>query len=161
MEILDAHEDADIINQLEIKYIEKYNTYGENGYNASLGGEYGYNGRVYHSKIEPELTNIINDLRDNKLSLKDISNKYNISYSYVSDINNGTRLRQNDIDYPLRKPPKGKMVDSYPDIIYDLLHSKESMRAIARKYNTTLGTIQGINKGNKTAQLFHNNFPIR
>ena len=160
-EILDQNEDADTINQLEIDYIKKYNTYGESGYNASIGGEYGYSGRVYHSKIEDCIKDIILDLQNNILSLKEISEKYNISYSYVSDINNGSRLKQNDINYPLRPPPTSKLIDIYPDIIYDLQFSNLSMRALAKKYNTTLSTIQSINKGNKTAQQFYDNFPIR
>lgn len=160
-EILDQNENADIINQLEIDYIQKYNTYGENGYNASSGGEYGYSGRVYHSKIENNIKDIILDLQKNILSLKEISEKYGISYSYVSDINNGSKLKQDNTDYPLRPPPTSKLINVYPNIIYDLQFSNLSMRALAKKYNTTLSTIQSINKGNKTAQQFHNNFPIR
>ena len=69
----------------------------------------------------------------------------------MSDINNGSRLFKDYLSYPLRLPPTSKLIDQYPNIINDLLNTKESMRSLAKKYNTTLSTIQSINKGNKTA----------
>lgn len=35
------------------------------------------------------------------------------------------------------------------------------MRAIARKYNIGYDVVQKVNKGNKTAQSFRKDFPIR
>lgn len=159
--ILDENENPDIINELEKYYIQKFNTYGKDGYNASMGGEFGYSGRHYVSKTENFLTELINDLKNNKLTINDIAKKYNLSASYVSDINTGARLTQSNIKYPIRVPPKSKIIDKYEDIIFDLLNNKLSMRKIAQKYGVSLGTIQSINNGNKTAQQFYDKFPIR
>ena len=133
IEILDKNENADIINELEKHYINKLNTYGKNGYNASIGGEFGYEGRVYTSKVENILDKLIKDLQDNALSINLIASKYNLSASYVSDINNGTRLHQKNLIYPLRKPPQSKLLSIYPKIIDDLKNSNLSMRKIAEK----------------------------
>lgn len=161
IEILEENESSDIINELEKFYIKKFNTYGEAGYNASYGGEFGYDGRTFTSKTEDYFDDLIEDLRTSKSSIKEIAKKYNLSASYVSDINNGSRLYQDTLNYPIRKPPESKIIGLYPDIISDLLDAPMSMRQIAQKYNVSLSTIESINKGNKTAQQFHDKFPIR
>ena len=160
LSILAESEDAEEINKLEIYYIDLYNAYGDGGYNASTGGEYGFSNRVYISKVGTDRENIYKDLKENILSLDEIGKKYNISTSYVSDINNGTRLRQEDIKYPVRKK-ECKYFELYPLIIEDLENSDLSMRAISRKYNVGHDVVQKINKGNKTAQSFRKDFPIR
>lgn len=162
VEVIASHEDAEMINQLEIEYIKQYNTYGENGYNASTGGEFGFTNRVYESKLKEDTFNaLVQDLKANNKSIAALALDYNLSASYISDINNGSRLHKKDIIYPIRPVPAGKLFDQYPDIINDLINTQESMRSLARKYETTLSTIQAINKGNKTARLFYDKFPIR
>lgn len=159
--ILEQHSDPNIINQLEIKYIKEFNTYGDDGYNASIGGEFGYSGRKYHSKVEKNFNDIVQDLKDNNKSIKQLSQKYNISESYLSDINTGARLHKDYLSYPLRPQPQSHLISYYPKIIYDLCFTDISMRQLAKKYHTSLSTIQSINKGNKTARMFYDNFPIR
>lgn len=159
--ILEEHSDPNIINQLEIKYIKEFNTYGENGYNASIGGEFGYSGRKYISKIEKDFDEIVYDLKFNDKSIRELSQKYNISESYLSDINTGARLYKDYLSYPLRPQPRSYLIADYPKIIHDLRFTNISMRQLAKKYHTSLSTIQSINKGNKTAKMFYDNFPIR
>ena len=159
--ILVENDDENKINELEIYYIEKFNTYGENRYNASKGGEFGYSGRIYESKIDKDLANIINDLKNN-ISIKKIAEKYNISYSYVSDINNGTRLRQENETYPLQLSREKQILLLYPQIIDELKNSILSMAKIAQKYGIHKDTVSKINLGKtQQAHLFNNVFPIR
>ena len=162
MKIIASHEDPEVVNQLEIDYIKQYDTYGKNGYNASSGGEFGFTNRIYESKISDAMFDaLIQDLAANEKTINALAIDYNLSASYISDINNGSRLHKENLTYPIRPMPTGKMFDQYLNIINDLINTKESMRSLARKYETTLSTIQSINKGNKTARLFYDKFPIR
>ena len=93
--IFEANDDEkDLINEEEIYYIEYYNTFHGDGYNSAPGGQYGFDNRIYESKVRDNnlLDSIIDDLK-NGISHKEIALKYNISIPYVSDINNGNKLR--------------------------------------------------------------------
>jgi group I intron endonuclease len=81
--------DINILDELEIKYIKKYKSLiNENGYNIKDGG----NGRPNtNSIVYDNLDNIINDISNTNIFIKDIAKKYNISSSLVSSINNGLR----------------------------------------------------------------------
>lgn len=129
-EVLEENESFIYINELEKKFIKEMNTRSPNGYNLSTGGEFGFSGREYHSKIIENglLDNIIEDLHSD-IPLKDIAEHYSISYSYLSDINNGTRLKQKDIIYPIRTRNDNDIIFSlYPEIIKELKVSDKSMR---------------------------------
>lgn len=54
------------------------------------------------------LSHIIYDLLDNKLKLKDIEQKYNLSKSTINRINQGKQYKQEHLKYPLR--PSNKRV---------------------------------------------------
>lgn len=48
------------------------------------------------------IESLINDLKDNKLKMIDISKKYNISLSSIHRFNNGKIMKQDDLIYPIR-----------------------------------------------------------
>ena len=74
------------------------------------------------------LYNIIEDLQSN-IPMKEIAKSYNISYSYLSDINNGTRLKQDDLIYPIRTRENNDPIFLlYPAIINELKTTNKSMR---------------------------------
>ena len=130
MEILEENDDFLIINELEKKYIKEMNTKPPNGYNLSDGGEFGFCGREYYSRVIESgiLDNIIEDLQSN-IPMKEIAKSYNISYSYLSDINNGTRLKQDDLIYPIRTRENNDPIFLlYPAIINELKTTNKSMR---------------------------------
>lgn len=54
------------------------------------------------------LSNIIIDLLDNKLKLKEIEKKYNLSKSTINRINQGKQYKRDNFNYPLR--PSNKRV---------------------------------------------------
>lgn len=97
------------------------------------------------------------------ISMKDIAKAHNISYSYLSDINNGTRLRQKDLSYPIRRKEDNDTIFSlYPKIINELKFSTKSMRQISRDFQVSQEVVRKINNGQtKRAHQFENDFPIR
>ena len=99
LEIIDT-EDWSKVNQLESDYIKKLNSLAPNGYNLKADGETnrGHN----KSKIPQDIiNNIIQDLKngDNQVEIAD---RYQLSRSYISDINNGRCLKQENEKYPLQ-----------------------------------------------------------
>ena len=87
------------LNEKEIYYIQYFNSFVPNGYNATLGGQY-----AHPSKITPDQAKEIQDLLENSfLTQEEIADKYNVSQRLISSINQGeTWLAKNKI-YPLRK----------------------------------------------------------
>lgn len=157
VEVLEQHPDLQVINQKEISWIKKLNTYLGEGYNASSGGELGFTGRIYSSKFAGNLPEIIRDIKNN-VNFKTIAKKYDISISYVSDINNGTRLKQDNEKYPLRS----NLVPPYSKIVDDLIYSSDSMSRIAKRYGISESTVQRINSGTiRAVRQLYSSFPIR
>ena len=147
--IFEANDDEkDLINEKEIYYIEYYNTFHGDGYNSAPGGQYGFDNRIYESKVRDNnlLDSIIDDLK-NGISHKEIALKYNISIPYVSDINNGNKLRKEGETYPLQKSQHRKNEEIYDNIVYELKNTRTSMRAIAEKYGIHKDTVSRINLG--------------
>lgn len=91
------------INELDIKereYIEKYNTIYPNGYNKTNGGIVGCQNFARLSKAT--IKNIIKDLKDEKLTLQEIGDKYSIDISMVYYLNRGDYHTDLNENYPLR-----------------------------------------------------------
>ena len=114
---------------------------------------------------ENMLYDIIKDLKNNLLSQKEISSKYDISISLLSSINKGDKYKIENEKYPLRNPRansshKRIFTNKELDTIKYLLLSKESMSAIAKILKCDRKVISDINKGERQ----HNNdwkYPIR
>lgn len=158
LEIIDT-ENWSEVNQLESHYIKKLNSLAPNGYNLKAEGEAnkGYN----KSKIPQEIiNNIIQDLKNGN-SQGEIADKYQLSRSYISDINNGRCLKQNSESYPLQN--NKQKIEDYLEIIDLLENTNYSMREIARYTNKNRDTIEKINKGYQqiTQTLYEGEFPIR
>lgn len=64
------------------------------------------------------------DLKDDKLSLEEMSKKYNCSSCTISHINTGKKYYNKEIDYPIRKKNKNlvlsynEIYDVYKELIY-------------------------------------------
>ena len=158
LQIIDT-EDWDTVNKLEMSYIQQQNSLAPNGYNLTAGGcaSQGLN----KSKISPEIIqNIITDLK-NKEYIPNIAEKYQISRSYVSDINNGRCLKQPGEKYPLQQ---NRMTnDEYLQIIDLIKNTNYSFREIGRYMNRCRDTIWKINNGEQkiVRALYDGDFPIR
>ena len=158
LEIIDT-DDWNEVNNLESKYIKKYNTLVPNGYNLQAQG-CANQGRNKSNLSQDIINNIIQDLK-NKKPIIEIAEKYEISRPYVSDINNGRCLRQPNEIYPLQQNRITN--EEYLDIIDMIKNTKYSLREIARYFNRDKDTIRKINNGTtKIVQsLYEGSFPIR
>ena len=147
------------VNELESNYIIKYNTVTPNGYNLQARG-YANSGQNKSKLSESTIQLIIKDLEEGKY-IPDLAEKYQLSRSYLSDINNGRCLRQQNKKYPLQQNRITK--DEYLQIIDLLENTNYSIRNIARYLNRSRDTIEKINKGyQKIIQaLYDGEFPIR
>lgn len=64
------------------------------------------------SKYKNDYFNIVKELKGEK-SLKEIAEQFNMSYSYLSDINNGSRLFHENMIYPIRKSSNSPSKEDY------------------------------------------------
>ena len=158
----DGINDGDI-DKKEKYYIELYNTVAPNGYNLTEGGLSNKTPTKKSRIDEKTYCDIIENLRSN-ISLREISEKFKISYSYLSDINNGTRLAHNAISYPIRKSSNCPEMSYYENIITALKTSELSQKEIAYLLKISKTTVQRVNCGNiKRLKEFYPDltFPIR
>ena len=158
LKIIDT-DDWDEVNKIESNFIKEYNTLSPNGYNLQAQGC--ANPGLNKSKLSLEIIqNIIQDLKNNR-PIIEIANQYQISRSYVSDINNGRCLKQLNEHYPLQKNRITN--EEYLDIIDMIKNTKYSLREIARYFNRDRTPICKINDGKTqiVQSLYDGNFPIR
>lgn len=92
--------DVEQLDELELFYIKKFNSIVPNGYNVTdyIDGK----PTLYIYYDQEILNNIVNDLKENKLTILEISEKYDLAESTIYRINSGeTHFNQNLI-YPIR-----------------------------------------------------------
>lgn len=122
--------------------------------------------------LNPEKINdIIQDLKNEKITMKEIANKYDISMNMVRKINTGKSFcNPKNINYPIRDNLTSYQIggfsvrkfseEEYLKIVEDLNQDKLSINQIAEKYNVSRDSISDINNGHT---YYHDNFeyPIR
>lgn len=100
--------------------------------------------------IHPQIKEL---LKNSTLSQKEIAKKFNISQMVVSEINQGKKGYDKNIDYPIRKnyQKERKETTLSPDIIDEIcniiLNTNLSLKEISKKYEVSYATIQNINSG--------------
>lgn len=112
---------------------------------------------------QEQLNQIIEDLKDNKLSLKEISIKFNCCENTITKINNGNHYYQDNIDYPIRKKNKNTSKISEEDLLTIFQLLKETnlpFSQIAKKFNVCNSSISRINQG-KINKRDNVDYPIR
>lgn len=90
----------EMLDEREQYYIKKLGTKYPNGYNIEIGGTHA---RFPLKVTRSDVYGIQQDLKDGILPLKEIGQKYGISYSEVYLINNGKHWKSEYETYPLRK----------------------------------------------------------
>jgi response regulator of citrate/malate metabolism len=92
---------------------------------------------------------IIQDLKENKLSDRQIAKKYNLTDKIIADINHGYSHRQENEKYPIRikKGLQKLTLEQVNEIKKTLETSMISYQELANMYNVSKGTIANINKG--------------
>lgn len=97
-EVLEECE-KELLDEKEQHYIHLFGTLHPNGYNKTKGGD-----SSTHCKLSNEvLKNIIEDLKDNKLTEIEIAEKYSLHLNTVSQINVGGSWYDKNQPYPIRK----------------------------------------------------------
>lgn len=92
----------------EMYYIKKYNTYVD-GYNSSIGGLIPYNSKLKREDVF-EIRQL---LKETDISMVDISKKYKVNSSSISDINCGDIWYDSDIEYPIRPMSWNKPINFF------------------------------------------------
>ena len=166
-------ENRTLMREREKFWIKVFNSNKkEFGYNVSEGGDGADLGsqNLQAKLTEEQLQQVYKDLMDNKLTLQQIADKYEMHLSSISNINNGHRYFHSSINYPIRKSKPGvagtnsgnskfskKDVDN---IVQLLIENKMSIQEIASLYSVNESTIRNINNGKtyKNNNLF---YPLR
>lgn len=84
------------------------------------------------------------------LKYKDIANKWELSPSMISLINNGKQWYEEEYTYPLCYKNQSRVHAAntwVKDVQQDLLHSQLNLKEIANKYDKSYSTIKKINSG--------------
>lgn len=105
---------------------------------------------------------IIQDLKENKLSDREIAKKYNLTDKIIADINHGYTHKIENEKYPIRiKKGKQKLTEEQAEEIKTLLKTTTlSYQKIADMYNVTKGNIYQINRGTNFKRK-KDTYPIR
>lgn len=152
-------EDWSIVNQLEMQYIQSQNSLAPNGYNLTAGGEAAKG--LNKTKLSDEEVEAIITALKNQEYIADIAEKFQLSRSYISDINNGRCLRRANETYPLQQ---NRITNNeYYQIIDLIKNTNFSLREIARYMGRNPDTIKKINQGYQkiVRALYDGDFPIR
>lgn len=124
----------DMLDDRESYWIDYYNTYSGNGYNAAPGGE----GAPHPVKLsESDIDKIINELQNSSLLLSDIAKKYRVSRETISSINLG-KSRIKNINYPIRQNHFGiNVIPDKQELINTILANNTCFKTVADKYGVT------------------------
>lgn len=148
-EVLEWTDDYD---NRERELIKEYNSLSPNGYNLIDGGP----SPIMYGEDHPrnkvknnDVPLIIQDLKNNKLSDREIAIKYNLTDKIIADINHGYTHKIEGESYPIRiKKGQQKLTETQAEEIKHLLKTTNlSYQVIANKYNVTKGNIYQINRG--------------
>lgn len=113
-----------------------------------------------------QLNNLIEDLMNTTISMKNLSIKYKIASSTLSQINNGKTYKNENLNYPLRKKNSDRIkIFSQEQLeqIKKLLEQparKQSMTKIGKMFNCSRDIITEINNGSRQRQSDWD-YPIR
>ena len=149
----------------EARLIKKYNTISPNGYNLIEGGH----SPIMLGEDHPRNTvsnetvlAIIQDLKNNNLSDRELAIQYDVSDKIIADINHGYTHRQENEKYPIRikKGCQYLSEEQIKEIKELLINSQFSFTEIAKQYNTTKTNISQINNG-RSFNRFEWEYPLR
>lgn len=161
--ILESNLLQEELNDKEKYWIQYYNTYF-NGYNQTAGGK----NPTKPIFTEEKIHQVIEMLKDESYSYKDIMEKTGISMTHIYNINIGRSRKQDNIQYPIRlsnvKGTKGLKFSPQEckNIHEEILNTKKSFKKIGQEFNCSADTISDINRGKtKNYILDGYNYPLR
>lgn len=139
----------------EMYWIEYYNTFYGAGYNSTAGGD--SNENLSRSLSDEQALELINLLKTD-MSVSDICSLFEVSETLVSNINQGQKYIQKNIQYPIRKRYKESF--EYDNLVEDLKNSTLSFKLLSEKHNISEAMIKKINYGSLRNELSET-YPIR
>ena len=161
--ILEENIPQERLNDREKYWIQYYDTYF-NGYNQTIGGK----NPTKPIFTEEKINQVIEMLKDESYSYKNIIEKTGISMAHIHNINTGKRRKQDNIQYPIRqsnvKGTKGLKFSQQEckNIHEEILNTKKSFTQIGREFNCSANTISKINSGKtKNYILTEYSYPLR
>lgn len=157
-EILEEIEnnDSNYIDEREQYWIDFYKTLiTEFGYNILEGGRSNFSRTVFSKEQIQDIKIMIK----NKTSYQTICDKYNISKTFISNINNGFFFKDDNEQYPLCSYRID--TDTYDLLIEDLEQSDLSFSQLSKKYNLAESTVKKFNYGTLRAGYYKGEYPIR
>ena len=115
---------------------------------------------------QTQLNNLIEDLINTSIPMKELASKYGIAISTLSQINNGKTYKNEMLNYPLRKKNSDRMKTfsrEQLEQIKKLLECsprEQTMTKIGKEFNCSRDIISEINNGSRQKQSDWN-YPIR
>ena len=161
--ILEDNIPQEKLDEREQYWIQAYNTYWC-GYNQTVGGKIPIKPTFDEAKIDL----VIEMLKDESFSYKDIIEKTGISMTHIYNINTGKRRKKDNLVYPIRqsntKGTKGLKFSPEENLqIHNLLKNTDlTLKEIGEKFKVHQDTISDINSGKTKAYRLENwKYPIR
>ena len=146
-EILEDNIFNEKLDEREIYWIAKEGTYIDNGgYNLTVGGK----STPYRVRklSDIEIKEIKKLLKDTKISQKEISEKFNVDFSTISDINVGDTWFDENCNYPLRENNFHLVEEEQFYLVIEMLKSNLfSETYISEKLNISRNSVHKINLG--------------
>lgn len=166
--------DAEELNQKEIYYIDKFDTFN-NGYNMTRGGNtlpienitYPIRTRRNTQKFfQEDIEAVIELLKTTDFSFDKIAEITNTNLNFVIDVNRGKRKfsSYNQFQFPIRKNKKHIKLSNelFQSIIFELQKDELSERQIGELLNIPSYTVGQINRGKHSlCKSLNISFPIR
>lgn len=151
------------LNEREKYWIAYYDTYF-NGYNQTIGGS----NPTQPIFTEEKIDTVIEMLRDESYSYKDIIAKTGISMTHIYNINTGKRRKRDNIEYPIRqsntKGTRGLKFspEECEQIHQAILKNDKTFKQLGEQFNCSSSTISDINAGRtKAYKLEKYSYPLR
>lgn len=148
--------DINIVNEREQFWIKEKNSFRGDGkgYNSDLGG----GNRIRNSILSQDQIYSLKKEIQEGIPYYALEQKYNISASFISGINNGLYFYDKNQDYPLYKYYKND--SDYDELIELLTNSTLSLVEIAKSLDMGYSTVKKINAGTLKNGLYPT-YPIR
>ena len=165
---------VECLDEREIYWIKYYDTVNT-GYNLTYGGQ-SYRGEAnpYAKLTEDDVRNIIDKLRDTKISMQELAKEYHVHYNTISDINRcKTWVHLHNYTDNIRKTAQGSVFrgnlssaaiiteDIANQIIDMIINTKDSLASIARTFGVKESLIYDINRCKTWKHLHHYKYNIR
>ena len=161
--ILENNVPKELLNERERYWIRYYDTCFK-GYNQTLGGT-----APSIPTFNEEIIDIVIELlQDESFSYQDIKDRTGISFTHISNINQGKRRPRDDINYPIRaantKGTRGLKFspEECKKIHERILDNDKTFKELGEEFGCSSSTISDIHLGRvKAYRLEGYNYPLR